>query len=174
MLLARYYRLKGEDVVMVSGSDEHGTPIEVEAIRLGIQPKQLTDKIHAKVVELFKKWGMSFDNYTRTESPVHKEFVQSHFMKLYNNGYIFAEETEMLYCENCKRFLPDRFVEGKCPYCGYSPARGDQCADSCGRLLEPTLLINPYCAICKGKPVLKKTKHWYFDLSKFSENSKNT
>jgi len=166
---ARYYRQKGEDVVMVSGSDEHGTPIEVEAIRLGIQPKQLTDKIHTKVVELFKKWGMSFDNYTRTESPVHKEFVRNHFMKLYNNGYIFAEETEMLYCENCKRFLPDRFVEGKCPYCGYSPARGDQCADSCGRLLEPTLLIDPYCAICKGKPVLKKTKHWYFDLSKFSE-----
>ncbi|MEM2105753.1 MAG: methionine--tRNA ligase [Candidatus Bathyarchaeia archaeon] len=167
-VVARYYRLKGEDVVMVSGSDEHGTPIEVEAIRLGVQPKQLTDKVHARVVELFKKWGISFDNYTRTENPTHKEFVQKHFMRLYNNGYIFEKETEMLYCENCKRFLPDRFVEGKCPYCGYVPARGDQCPE-CGRLLETTLLIEPYCAVCKAKPVLKKTKHFYFDLSKFSK-----
>ncbi len=169
-VVARYYRLKGEDVIMVSGSDEHGTPIEVEAVRLGVQPKQLTDEVHAKVVELFKRWGISFDNYTRTENPVHKEFVQKHFMKLYSNGYIFEKETEMLYCENCKRFLPDRFVEGKCPYCGYTPAKGDQCTDSCGRLLEPTLLIDPYCAICKAKPVLKKTKHWYFDLPKFAED----
>ena len=167
-VVARYYRLKGEEVVMVSGSDEHGTPIEVEAIRLGVKPKDLTDRNHAKVVELFKRWGISFDNYTRTESPVHKEFVQQHLMKIYRNGYIFTKETEMLYCEKCKRFLPDRFVEGKCPYCGHMPARGDQC-DNCGRLLEPTTLIEPYCVICKSKPVIKTTKHWYFDLGKFSE-----
>jgi len=167
-VVARYYRLKGEDVVMVSGSDEHGTPIEVEALRLGISPKQLTDKNHAKVVESFKKWGFSFNNYTRTENPVHKEFVQNHLMKIYNNGYIFVQETEMLYCEKCGRFLPDRFVEGKCPYCSYERARGDQC-EACGRLLEPTLLIEPYCVICKSKPAIKRTKHWYFDLSKFSE-----
>lgn len=168
-VVARFYRLKGEEVVMVSGSDEHGTPIEVEAIKQGIPPKELTDKNHAKVVELFRRWGISFDNYTRTESPVHKDFVQKHLMKIYNNGYIFTRETEMLYCVKCKRFLPDRFVEGRCSHCGYQPARGDQC-DSCGRLLEPTALIEPYCAICKGKPILKKTKHWYFDLAKFSEN----
>ncbi len=167
-VVARYYRLKGEDVVLVSGSDEHGTPIEVEALRLGISPKQLTDKNHAKVVELFKKWGFSFNNYTRTENPVHKEFVQNHLMKIYNNGYIFVQETEMPYCEKCGRFLPDRFVEGKCPYCSYEHARGDQC-NACGRLLEPTLLIEPYCVICKSKPAIKRTKHWYFDLSKFSE-----
>ncbi|MBC7131152.1 methionine--tRNA ligase, partial [Candidatus Bathyarchaeota archaeon] len=167
-VVARYYRLKGDDVVMVSGSDEHGTPIEVEAIKRGIHPKELTDRNHAKVAELFKRWGISFDNYTRTESPVHKEFVQKHLMKIYENGYIFTKETEMLYCESCRRFLPDRFVEGECPYCGHVPARGDQC-DACGRLLEPTLLVEPYCAICKGKPVMKTTKHWYFDLSKFSD-----
>ncbi|MEM0216845.1 MAG: methionine--tRNA ligase [Candidatus Bathyarchaeia archaeon] len=167
-VVARYYRLKGEEVLMVSGSDEHGTPIEVEAIKQGVHPKVLTDRNHAKVAELFKKWGISFDNYTRTESPVHKEFVQQHLMKIYKNGYIFTKETEMLYCDNCKRFLPDRFVEGKCPHCGHAPARGDQC-DACGRLLDPTLLVEPYCAICKGKPVLKTTKHWYFDLSKFSD-----
>lgn len=165
---ARYYRLKGEDVVMVSGSDEHGTPTEVEAVKVGISPKQLTDKNHAKIVELFKKWGFSYDNYTRTENPVHKEFVQKHLMRIYENGYIFTKETEMPYCEKCKRFLPDRFVEGKCPYCGYQPARGDQC-DSCGRLLEPTFLLEPYCVICGSKPVIKKTKHWYLDLSQFAK-----
>jgi methionyl-tRNA synthetase len=171
-VVARYYRLKGEEVVMVSGSDEHGTPIEVEAVKLGIPPKQLTDKIHAEVVELFKKWGFSFDNYTRTENPIHIEFVQNHHRKIYNNGYVFTQETEMLYCPKCKRFLPDRFVEGKCPYCGHEPARGDQC-DACGRLLEPTLLIEPYCTICKSKPIVKKTKQWYFDLPKFSEKLSN-
>jgi len=167
-VVARYYRLKGEDVVMVSGSDEHGTPIEVEAVRLGVPPKELTDRNHAKVVDLIKRWGISFDNYTRTENPVHKEFVRDHLMKIYKNGYIFEQETEMLYCENCGRFLPDRFVEGKCPHCGAEKARGDQC-DSCGRLLDTTQLIEPYCVICKGKPIIKKTKHWYFDLSKLSQ-----
>jgi methionyl-tRNA synthetase len=166
-VVARYYRLKGEDVLMVSGSDEHGTPTEVEAVRLGISPKQLTDKNHAKIVELFGKWGLSFDKYTRTENPVHKEFVQQHLMKIYNKGYIFTQETEMLYCEKCDRFLPDRYVEGKCPYCSYEGARGDQC-EACGRLLETTLLIEPYCAICGSKPVRRKTTHWYFDLPKFS------
>lgn len=167
-VVARYYRLIGEDVVMVSGSDEHGTPVEIEAVRLGISPKQLTDKIHAQIVELFRKWGFSFDNYTRTENPIHKEFVQNHQMKIYNNKYVFTQETDMLYCNKCSRFLPDRFVEGKCPYCGYEPTRGDQC-DSCGRLLEPALLIEPYCAICKTRPIIRKTKQWYFDLPKFSE-----
>ncbi len=165
---ARYCRLKGEDVVMVSGSDEHGTPIQVEAVRLGTTPKELTDRNHARVLELLKKWGISFDNYTRTESHVHREFVQNHFMKIYNNGFIFAQDTEMLYCEHCGRFLPDRFVEGTCPYCGHRQARGDQC-NACGRLLEPTLLTEPYCAICRTKPVVKKTKHWYFDLPKLSD-----
>jgi methionyl-tRNA synthetase len=160
--------MKGDDVVMVSGSDEHGTPIEVEAVRLGIQPKELTDKNHANVVELLKKWEITFDNYTRTESPVHKEFVRDHLKRIYENGFITVKDTEMLYCEHCGRFLPDRFVEGKCPYCGNEGARGDQC-DACGRLLETTLLIDPYCVICHGKPATKTTRHWYFDLSQFSQ-----
>jgi methionyl-tRNA synthetase len=167
-VFARYSRLKGEDVVMVSGSDEHGTPVEVESIRLGISPKELTDRNHAKIVKLFKAWAMSFDNYTRTENPLHKEFVKEFLTKVYDNGYIFTQETEMLYCEKCSRFLPDRYVEGKCPYCGYEHARGDQC-ENCGRLLETTLLIEPYCAICNSRPVVRTTKHWYFDLPKLSE-----
>ncbi len=165
---ARYYRLCGDDVLMVSGSDEHGTPIEVEAMRQKTTPKELTDRNHEKVAELFRRWGTSFDNYTCTESPVHKEFVQEHLMKIYNNGYIFSQETQMLYCEHDQRFLPDRFVEGKCPYCGYEPARGDQC-DRCGRLLEPTLLVEPHCIICGNVPAVKTTKHWYIDLSRFAE-----
>jgi methionyl-tRNA synthetase len=152
---------------MVSGSDEHGTPIEVEAIKEGITPKQLTDRNHARVAELFRKWDASFDNYTRTESLVHKEFVRETLMKIYNNGYIFSQDTQMLYCEHDQRFLPDRFVEGKCPFCGCERARGDQC-DRCGRLLETTALVEPYCVICKNTPTVKTTRHWYIDLSKLS------
>lgn len=165
---ARYYRLKGSDVLMVSGSDTHGTPIEVEAIKQGITPKTLTDKNHAKVSELFHKWDASFDNYTTTESPIHKQFVQKTLLEIQQNGYILSKETQMLYCDHDQRFLPDRFVEGKCPYCGCEKARGDQC-DMCGKLLEPTSLVEPYCVICKSKPTVKTTKHWYIDLSKLSD-----
>ncbi len=165
---ARYYRLRGDDVLMVSGSDTHGTPIEVEAIKQGIKPKELTDRNHARVAELFNRWEASFDNYTSTESPIHKQFVQKTLLEIQKNGYIFEQETQMLYCEHDQRFLPDRFVEGKCPYCGCEKARGDQC-DMCGRLLEPTNLIEPYCVICKNKPTVKTTRHWYIDLSKLAE-----
>ncbi len=167
-VIARYYRLKGDDVLFVSGSDMHGTPIEVEAIKEGISPRELTDRNHKLVSSLFEKWGISFDNYTRTESPVHKAFVRDFFLKIEKNGYIFTQETEMPYCPKCKRFLPDRFVEGKCPHCGYEKARGDQC-EQCGRLLDPTKLTDPYCAICGTEPVIRKVTHWYFDLPKFTE-----
>jgi methionyl-tRNA synthetase len=165
---ARYYRLRGDEVLMVSGSDTHGTPIEVEAIKQGITPKALTDHNHAKVNELFERWNISFDNYTSTESPIHKQFVQKTLLEIQKNGYMFSQETQMLYCERDQRFLPDRFVEGKCPHCGCEKARGDQC-DACGRLLEPTALVEPYCVICKSKPAVKTTRHWYIDLSKLTE-----
>jgi methionyl-tRNA synthetase len=165
---ARYYRLCGNDVVFVSGSDEHGTPIEVEALKQGIKPKELTDRNHAIVTELFRSWRVSYDNYTRTESLVHKEFVRELLMKIYKNGYIFKQKTKMLYCKHDRRFLPDRFVEGKCPYCGQERARGDQC-DSCGRLLEPIFLVEPYCIICGNTPNQKTTLHWYIDLSQFAD-----
>jgi len=167
-VVARYLRLKGEEVVFVSGSDEHGSPIEVEAMRKNVPPKILTDELHNYVVELFKKFGISYDNYTRTENPVHIKFVREFFMKLYENGYIYEEVIQLPYCPNCKMFLPDRFIEGTCPYCNYPSARGDQC-DNCGRLLDPLDLINPYCVFCKSKPEIKSTKHWFFDLPKLTK-----
>ena len=167
-VVARYYRLKGNEVVYVTGSDEHGTPIEIEAVRLNVPPKQLTDRNHTQVSDLFKRWGIAFSNYTRTENPVHKTFVRDLLLKIYENGYIFTQETEQLYCPKCDRFLPDRFVEGTCPNCGTDDARGDQC-DSCGSLLEPTNLLQPRCAICNSTPIKETRKHWYFDLPKLTE-----
>jgi len=163
--------LKGHEVLFVSGSDVHGTPVEVEAVRQGVSPKDLTDRNHRLVVDLFKKWAISFDNYTTTESPVHKEFVMDFHRKVAKNGYVFTQVSELPYCPNCKQFLPDRFVEGECPYCGYKGARGDQC-EQCGRLLDPTKLINAYCSICGASPVFRKTTHWYFDLPRFSDQLK--
>ena len=118
-------RLKGEDVVMVSGSDEHGAPIEVEAIKRKITPRQLTNQYHRIFTRSIKQFNIQFDNYTRTESPVHKKFVQEFYRTLDKNGYVFKQNIILPYCENDKRFLPDRFVEGECPYCHYIPARGD-------------------------------------------------
>ncbi|NVM29046.1 MAG: methionine--tRNA ligase [Candidatus Helarchaeota archaeon] len=171
-VFARYLRSNGAEVVLVSGSDEHGTPNAAAAIKQGLEPKELTDKIHASISDLFKKWAISFDNYTRTHNPVHIEYVQDFYRTVFNNGYIFTQEIQMLYCPKDKFFLPDRYVEGKCPHCG-SNARGDQC-ESCDRLLEPTDLLEPYCTICKTTtPIIKKTKHWYFDFKKFETPLKN-
>ncbi|MEM0377305.1 MAG: methionine--tRNA ligase, partial [Thermofilum sp.] len=162
---ARYLRMKGADVVFVSGSDMHGTPIEVEALKRGVSPKDLAESNHKTIQSLFERWNISFDNYSTTESDVHKQFVHEFYDKVYKNGYVFEEVVQLYYCPNDGLFLPDRFVTGTCPYCGYEKAYGDQC-ENCGRLLEPTLLLNPRCSICGGTPVLRTTKHWFFDLPK--------
>ncbi|BFH74455.1 methionine--tRNA ligase [Sulfurisphaera javensis] len=168
-VFARYARLKygNENVVFVSGSDEHGTPIEVEAKKRKVNPKELTDQAHEYDSKLFlKTWEISFNNYTRTESEIHKEFVREFMLKL--QKYIKVEEDEIPYCEYDKIYLPDRFIKGTCPYCGFEDARGDQC-DNCGRLLTPKMLINPKCVLCGRPPIFKKTKHWFFDLSVFND-----
>jgi methionyl-tRNA synthetase len=115
-----------------------------------------------------EKFNLSFDNYTRTHSPTHMEFVRNTFMKIYDNGYIYEKDIEQLYCRNCGRFLPDRFVTGICPSCGYPRARGDQC-EACGRVLDPLDLVEPRCSICGQKPVVESSTHWFFDLPRFSE-----
>ncbi|WP_455281516.1 methionine--tRNA ligase [[Eubacterium] cellulosolvens] len=168
----RYLRLKGEDVIAVTGSDEHGTPIEVEALRKGINPKKLTDKYHNLILELLKKYSISFDNYSRTESPTHIQFSQSFYRKLYENNHITKKTVELPYCDKCSRFLPDRFVEGKCPYCEFESARGDQC-DNCGRVLDPTELIDWHCVFCGSKPTIQPSTHWFFELPRFEKDIKN-
>lgn len=168
-IYARYLRLRGHEVVYVTGSDEHGTPIELEARKRGVSPKELTDAIHARDVELFSELGIEFTKYSRTESETHKEFVKEFMRRLRERGFIFEQDEVLPYCEHDKMFLPDRFVEGTCPHCGYERARGDQC-DKCGRLLHPSELINPRCAICGSKPVYKITRHWYIDLSKVRDD----
>jgi len=167
-VFARYLRLRGEEVLFVSGSDEHGTPIEIEAIKRRVHPKTLTDEVHSLVTDLFKRFSISFDNYTRTHNDIHINFCRELFLRIYEKGFIYARDVDQLFCETCKRFLPDRFVIGTCPKCGYPSARGDQC-ENCGIVLEPLELVDYRCSICGSIPVIKKTKHWYFDLPRFSE-----
>jgi len=167
-VFSRYLSLKGEDVISVTGSDEHGTPIEVEAIRKRVSPKQLTDEYHAAICSLLDKYQIQLTNYTRTENPIHTRFIQEFYRKVYDNGFIFSETVNLPFCPKCGRFLPDRFVEGICPHCGQDNARGDQC-DSCGRVLDPLELKSPRCAFCGTTPTVRPSRHWFFDLPKFSD-----
>lgn len=167
-IAARFLRMKGARVIFASGSDQHGTPIEVEAIKRGLDPKKMADEMHEVVKELFSKWRISFDIYTKTDNPTHINFVREFYMKVLENGYIFSDVVQVLYCPVDKIYLPDRFVEGTCPYCGYPRARGDQC-DNCGRLLDPLQLLEPRCVLCGSKPEVRETRHWFFDLPKLAD-----
>ncbi|MCP8310775.1 MAG: methionine--tRNA ligase [Candidatus Methylarchaceae archaeon HK01B] len=170
-VMARYFRMKGHSVIFVSGSDEHGTPVEIEAIRHKVPVKEFADANHLRINRLFEEWNISYDNYTRTESPVHVNFVINHFKEIYENGFIFEEEEPMHYCPKDDKILPDRFVEGICPNCGATNARGDQC-DSCGKPLDAVKLIDAHCAICNGPTEIRMTKQWYFDLPKLNKRVK--
>ncbi len=168
-VFARFLRMnKQHQVVFVSGSDEHGTPVEIEALRRGVPLKEFADTNHGRISDLFKRWGISYDNYTRTESPVHMKFVQEHYMDIYRNGYIFEQQEKTHYCPKDRRYLPDRFVEGTCPNCGAEGARGDQC-DACGKPLDAEKLISPYCVVCKGPTEVRSVKQWFFDLPKLTD-----
>jgi len=171
-VFARFCRLRGDEVVFVSGSDSHGTPVAVAAKQQNIPTKDLAIKYHNIIKELFEKWQISYDNYTITHNPTHIDFVQKFYLDIQKNGYVFEKEIEMLYCENDKFFLPDRFVEGVCPHCGDENARGDQC-DKCQKLLTPVELKQPRCAICDNTPILRKTKHWYLDFPKLQDQLKD-
>ncbi len=171
-VFARFFRLKGDEVVFVSGSDSYGTPVAVAAKQQNVPTKDLAIKYHNIIKELFEKWQISYDNYTITHNPTHIEFVQKFYLEVQKNGYVFEKELEMLYCEDDNFFLPDRFVEGVCPHCEDENARGDQC-DKCQKLLTPLELKKPRCAICDNTPVLRKTKHWYLDLPKLHDQLEN-
>ena len=168
-IFARYHRLAGNAVLMVSGSDMHGTPITVDADREGVSPRELAERYHAQIVEVLDRLGVSFDLYTKTTTENHYAQTQQFFLRLLEQGYVFKDAMESPYCPTDRRFLPDRYVEGTCPYCGFEDARGDQC-DNCGRTLDPTQLINPRCRL-DGNPnvEIRTTEHFFLDLPKFQE-----
>ncbi|MCS7256136.1 MAG: methionine--tRNA ligase [Thermomicrobium sp.] len=165
---ARYHRLRGNRVLMVSGSDAHGTPITVAAEREGVTPEDIFKRYHRRFLETYQQLGIAFDLFTHTHTANHFRVAQDIFRTLYERGYIFTQTQVQLYCENDRRFLPDRYVEGTCPYCGYPNARGDQC-DNCGRTLDAIDLIEPRCRLCGQRPVPRETEHFFFDLPAFTD-----
>jgi methionyl-tRNA synthetase len=167
-IFARYHRLRGNQVLMVSGSDSHGTAITIEADAQGIPPRELFEHYHHRFVNTQRDIGISYDLYTHTDTENHHHIAQEFFSKLYERGYLYQETQRQLYSEAEDRFLADRFVEGTCPICGYEEARGDQC-DQCGNLLDALDLINPRSKTDGSQPVIRETDHYFFDLPKFSD-----
>lgn len=168
-VLARYFRAQGHQVLFVSGSDSHGTPVVVQAEQEKTTPQEIAEKYHKLFKASFEKLYFSYDIYTETATENHQKIVQDIFLKLYESGHIVKKIQSLPYCEKCKRFLPDRYVEGTCPHCGFDGARGDQC-DECGRLLDPDQLKDPKCKTCKSKPVWRKTEHFFLKLSDFEQD----
>ncbi len=167
-IYTRLLKKKGKDVIHISGTDENGVPITLAAERQNITPKSLVVRNHKMIKNALEKFGIKFDNFGGTSNEIHHELSQDFFLKLYDKGYIEPIVTEELFCPNCNKFLPDRYVEGICPYCGYENARGDSC-ESCGSWLEPDQLQEARCMICGTSPEKRKTKHWYLLLNKFQK-----
>jgi methionyl-tRNA synthetase len=167
-VFSRYMRMSGHDVLMVSGSDEHGTPILVQADNEGLTPQQTADKYHGVLVQDMHDLGMTYDLYTRTTTGNHATVTQQIFLSLYRNGYIVARTTKGAISPSTGRTLPDRYIEGTCPICGYDGARGDQC-DNCGNQLDAIDLINPHSRINGEKPEFVETEHLFLDLPAFTE-----
>jgi methionyl-tRNA synthetase len=167
-IYARFRRSVGDDVIMVSGSDVHGTPITVKADELGIAPEAVAAKYHAEFLEAWDALDIQWDLYTTTGTDIHEKVAQDFFLKLLDNGYLYPKTTTQYYDEQEGRYLPDRYVEGTCPHCGYRGARGDQC-DNCGRTLDPTDLIDPLSKFSQTVPVLRDTEHYFWKLSAFEE-----
>ena len=167
-IFARYHRLAGDNVLMVSGSDVHGTPITVRAEQEGVTPQEIVDRYHAEFLEAWEKVGISWDLYTSTGTQNHHAVTQDVFSRLAEGGYIEARSSDQLYDPEAERFLPDRYVEGTCPHCDYGAARGDQC-DNCGRQLDPVDLIEPRSRLTGATPQMRPTEHYFLLLSKFQD-----
>lgn len=165
-IYSRFLRLKGNDIIFVCGSDEHGAAIPIRAKKEGISPQKIIDKYHTIIKKSFEDFGISFDNYSRTSSKTHHKIASEFFNDLNNKKIFLEQESEQLYDEKENQFLADRYVEGECPKCNFDGAYGDQC-ESCGSSLNPTDLINPKSKLSGNKPSLKKTKHWFLPLNKF-------
>lgn len=164
-IYVRYLRSKGEDVIFICGSDEHGVPITIKAKKEGITPQQVVDKYHKIMGDAFKEFGISFDIYSRTSNKTHHETASGFFKTLYDKGSFTEQVTEQYYDEEAKQFLADRYITGECPKCGNPNAYGDQC-EKCGSSLNATDLINPKSALSGNVPVLKQTKNWFLPLDK--------
>jgi methionyl-tRNA synthetase len=167
-IFARYHRLAGNEVLMVSGSDVHGTPITVRADNEGVEPQVVVDRYHSEFLGNWEKLGISWDLYTSTGTANHHAVTQDMFLGLLANGYLAKQISSQLYDPEAKRFLPDRYVEGTCPYCNYPEARGDQC-ENCGRTLDPTDLINPRSRLTGATPESRDTEHFFLLLSKLQQ-----
>ncbi|WJI08683.1 methionine--tRNA ligase [Methanobacterium sp. CWC-01] len=167
-IYARYNRMKGREVLFVCATDEHGTPIAVKAENEGKPPVEIAGRYYEMIKSDLDACHISFDNFSRTTDPLHYQIAQNFFLDLYQKGFIYEETIEQLYCSECDRFLPDRYVEGSCPQCQAEGARGDHC-ESCGRHLDPLELLNPTCLICDSKPQVRESKHYFFKLTHFQK-----
>jgi methionyl-tRNA synthetase len=162
-IFARYHRLVGNHVLMVSGSDANGTPITVKADELGVTPRQVVDRYHPEILGYWERLGIDFDLFTTTMTENHHRVTQDFFIRLLENGYLVKGSSKQFYDPEAGRFLPDRYVEGTCPHCGYPDARGDQC-DNCGRTLDPTDLLEPRSRLSGTTPEQRETEHYFLDL----------
>ncbi len=167
-IYVRYLRLKGEDVLFIGGSDEHGVPVTQRARKEGITPQDVVDRYHNIIKESFEGFGISFDVYSRTTSETHHKFASEFFRKLYDDGKLVEQTSKQFYDVKNGKFLTDRDVVGECPYC-HKQAYGNQCEEGCGRALEPTELINPRSKETGEAPVLKETKNWYLPLNEYQQ-----
>jgi methionyl-tRNA synthetase len=167
-IFARYHRLVGNQVLMVSGSDANGTPITVKADEMGITPREVVEKYHPEICGYWESLGISFDLFTTTMTENHHAVTQAFFLRLLEKGHLVKKTTTQLYDPEAERFLPDRYVEGTCPHCGYTEARGDQC-DNCGRTLDVTDLIDPRSKLSGATPVPRETEHYFFQLPAFAD-----
>lgn len=167
-IYARYLRLKGKDVLFVCGSDEHGIPITIKAKQEGVTPQQVVDKYHKIMGDAFKKFGISFDIYSRTSSDIHKQTASEYFLDLYKKGELLEKKSLEFFDPEAQEFLADRYIVGTCPSCSNPDAYGDQC-EKCGKSLSPEELINPRSKLSGATPIKKETTHWYIDLGKHQD-----
>ncbi len=165
-IYVRYLRARGEEVVFIGGSDEHGVPITIKAQKEGVTPQDIVDRYHSLIKKSFEEFGISFDIYSRTTSETHRELSSAFFKKLYEEGKFIEKTSMQYYDEKAGQFLADRYITGKCPHCGNERAYGDQC-EACGTSLSAADLINPVSAITGNTPQLKETKHWYLPLDQY-------
>ena len=170
-IFARYHRLKGNKVLMVSGSDQHGTPITLRAEQENKSPQEIVSRYHQDFLDCWQKMGISWDLFTTTGTVNHAQTTHDIFLKLLDEGYIYKNAVPQAFCPKCQRFLPDRYVEGTCPYCQFPQARGDQC-DECGRTMNPSDLLNLRCRICGTEPRFEVSEHFFLRLSAFEDRLK--